>query len=312
MTKVFLSTVMACSLTKSSVKYVSMALVILIAPCFVSTALARELAPVIDASAQLSSAKSSDVEKRLARLERLLENQTLVELVTRIDSLQGEVQRLFGQMEEQAHNIEQLKKRQRDLYLDIDRRLRQGEEARAGMSSAPTGGSVFGGKIPDGAVLGHPAANGQTTGAASSSNTSQPTVTSGSQAGADPQQERGDYERAFNLLKEGRYDLAVAAFKTFVQNYPRGNFTDNAQYWIGEANYVQRNFKVALSEFEKVVKDHPASPKRADALLKMGYTYQELGQYDKARLSLNDVVMNYPDSTAASLAKKRLQDLKQR
>ncbi|MBN4079560.1 tol-pal system protein YbgF, partial [Beggiatoa alba] len=97
----------------------------------------------------------------------------------------------------------------------------------------------------------------------------------------------------------------------FVQTYPNGFFADNAQYWLGEANYVQRRFDVALSEFDKVVKNHPTSPKRADALLKMGFTYQELGQYDKARLSLNTVIMNYPDSTAASLAQKRLQDIKQ-
>lgn len=288
-----------------------MALVILTAPSFVSTAVARPPAPVIEASGEMSASKSSDMEKRLARLERLLENQTLVDLVTRMDSMQGEVQQLFGEMEEQTHNMEQLKKRQRDLYLDIDRRLRQAEEARARSPVAPAGGSVFGGAVPDGTVLGSTAANGQVTDPTTSSSASQSDVSTGIQASVDPQQERGDYERAFNLLKEGRYDLAVAAFKTFVQNYPRGHFADNAQYWLGEANYVQRHFQVALSEFERVVKEHPASPKRADALLKMGYTYQELGQYDKARLSLNDVVMNYPNSTAASLAKKRLQDLKQ-
>jgi tol-pal system protein YbgF len=275
-----------------------MALVILAAPSFVSDAMAREPAPVIEASGAASASKSAALEKRLARIERLLENQTLVDLVTRMDTLQGELQELFGQMEEQTHSIEQLKKRQRDLYLDIDRRLRQAEEARASMPAAPVGGgSVFGGAVPDAP--------------ASSSGTIPADTSVGAQADTDLQQERGDYERAFNLLKEGRYDLAVAAFKTFVQKYPRGHFSDNAQYWLGEANYVQRHFKVALSEFEKVVKGFPASPKRADALLKMGYTYQELGQYDKARLSLNEVVMSYPNTTAASLAKKRLQDLKQ-
>ena len=129
-------------------------------------------------------------------------------------------------------------------------------------------------------------------------------------AEVDPQAEHDDYEHAFNLLKEGRYDLAVAAFKTFVQKYPNGRYTDNAQYWLGEANYVQRNFKAALAEFEKVVNNFPDSPKRPDALLKMGYTYQELGDNDKARLALNSVRMNYPDTTAARLASKRLQELK--
>jgi tol-pal system protein YbgF len=281
-----------------------MALVVLAAPSFVSDVVARTPAPVIEASGEAgASAKAAgELEKRLQRLERLLENQTLVDLMTRIDSLQNEVQQMLGQMEEQTHNMEQLKKRQRDLYLDIDRRLRDMESARASMPSAPTsGGSVFGGAAPAPAM-----GSGATPSVAVDS-----AATSDAAADVDPHAERAAYERAFNLLKEGRYDLAVAAFKTFVQSFPKGHFIDNAQYWLGEANYVQRHFKVALVEFDKVVKNHPTSPKRADALLKMGYTYQELGQNDKARMSLNEVVMNYPNTTAARLAKTRLQDLKQ-
>ncbi len=277
-------------------KYASMALVILAAPSFVSDAVARKPAPVIEASgapAAASTPTAGSLEQRLQRLERLLENQTLIDLMTRIDSLQNEVQQMLGQMEEQVYGMEQLKKRQRDLYLDIDRRLRDLEAVRASLSMAPTIPSVGGpgGAMPETAI----------DGTASASHTN-----------AGSQEERAAYERAFNLLKEGRYDLAVAAFRTFVQTYPQGPFVDNAQYWLGEANYVQRNFAVALSEFDKVVKNHPNSPKRADALLKMGYTFQELGQDDNARMSLSKVVMNYPNTTAARLAQKRLQDLKQR
>ena len=268
-----------------------MALVILTAPSFVSDAVARKPAPVIEASGEsaVSTPAVDSLEKRLQRLERLLENQTLIDLMTRIDSLQNEVQQMLGQMEEQTYNMEQLKKQQRDLYLDIDRRLRDLEAARTSLSAAPMTPAV-----PDGAMPEPPASN-----------------SAAARTGADLQAERAAYERAFNLLKAGRYDLAVAAFKTFVQSYPQGQFVDNAQYWLGEANYVQRNFAIALSEFDKVVKNHPTSPKRADALLKMGYTFQELGQNDNARMSLNKVVMNYPNTTAARLAQKRLQDLKQ-
>jgi len=293
-----------------SIMSVSMALVILPAPCFVSNAVARQPAPVIEASGEPSASQGA-LEKRLARLERLLENQVLVDLMTRMDSLQHEVQQMLGQMEEQTHGMEQLKKRQRDLYLDIDRRLQKAEQARISVPVAPAataGDSVFGAVLPTDVMPSGSFANGQVNGATATASIATP---ADALPTGDPQHERSDYERAFNLLKEGRYDLAVASFKTFVQTYPNGFFADNAQYWLGEANYVQRRFDVALSEFDKVVKNHPTSPKRADALLKMGFTYQELGQYDKARLSLNTVIMNYPDSTAASLAQKRLQDIKQ-
>lgn len=318
-----------------------MALVILAAPYCVQLALiqeawAREPAPVIEAAGEpgLSASSAKEMEARIVRLERLLENQTLIEMAMRMDSLQNEVQQLLGQMEEQSHTMGQLKKRQRDLYLDIDQRLRQMEEASvkaaAAAESTAAGGSVFGGTMPGGNVPGGTMLGGNVLGAsaptASAPDTSMPamgaaaTLTPGAEmtsavqdtvAPIDPLQERTDYERAFNLLKEGRYDLAATAFKTFVQTYPKGQFADNAQYWLGEASYVQRQFKIALTEFEKVVNNYPTSPKRADALLKMGYTYQELEQYDKARLSLNNVIMTYPNTTAASLAQKRLQDLKQ-
>lgn len=275
-------------------------------------------APVIEAASQpgVPAATVKALEARLSRAERMLKNQSLLEMEMRIEGLQRENQQLLGQLEEQGYELESLKKRQRDLYLDIDRRLAALEAARAAAPAAAVAGFSVAGSTGSASVTGAPAATGAagsaasgasvaTAAAVSASRTTTPAATE-----ADLQAERSAYERAFNLLKEGRYDLAVAAFKTFVSTYPKGSYTDNAQYWLGEANYVQRNFKLALSEFEKLVDNYPDSPKRPDALLKIGYTYQELGDTDKARLSLNTVRMNYPDTTAARLATKRLQDLK--
>lgn len=269
-----------------------------------ATAWAREApAPVVEASDNVAATKS--LESRVVRIERLLENQTLVEMATRLDNLQQEVDRLLGRIDEQDHEMEGLKKRQRDLYLDVDNRIRQLEQARAAQPSAvpPTVGGMVPMPVP---VIAPPAIS---TGV-----TPQPGPETAAPAAAaeqpDPAIERAAYERAFELLKQGRYDLAVAAFKAFVETYPKGQYADNAQYWLGEANYVQRNFKAALEEFGKVVDGFPTSNKRPDAMLKLGYTYQELGQNDKARATLSDVVSSYPNSTAARLATKRLQDLK--
>lgn len=271
-------------------------------------------APVIEASSQPgASAKTVKVlEARLARIERRLENRTLVDMALALESLQRENQQLLGQLEEQGYELESLKKRQRDLYLDVDRRLAQLEAAQAKVTAGASAAGLR--PIAPVARKAAPLKSGLAavgSVAASVAPTASPPVS----VAVDPvpetgsQQEHDDYERAFNLLKEGRYDLAVEAFKAFVQTYPKGRYTDNAQYWLGEANYVQRNFKAALSEFEQVVNNFPDSPKRPDALLKMGYTYQALGDNDKARLSLNGVRMNYPDTTAARLAGKRLQEL---
>lgn len=269
-------------------------------------------APVVEGGG--GGGGGASVEERLSRLERLMDNQALVDLATRMDSLQNEVQNMLGELEEQQHTMDELKKRQRDLYLDIDQRLNKLE--KAGAAPAPAQNQSMGAFVPAPAP-----AQASTPGniPAATSVTSAPstsaTVSAGNQAvtganGRDQQKERTEYERAFNLLKDGRYDPAISAFKKFVQTYPKSSYADNAQYWLGEANYVQRNFKVALAEFDKVINKYPTSPKRADAMLKMGYTYQELGQIDRARQSLNNVITSYPNTTAASLAQKRLQDIK--
>ncbi len=274
-------------------------------------------APVIEASSQPGAPAETvkALEARLARVERLLENQTLVDMALALESLQRESQQLLGQLEEQAHELESLKKRQRDLYLDVDRRLAQLEAAQAKATAGASVASItpvtgMAAPLEGGLTAAGAAATSVVPAAAASVPSATDSAAGVAIAEVDTQQEHDDYERAFNLLKEGRYDLAVEAFKAFVQTYPKGRYTDNAQYWLGEANYVQRNFKAALAEFEQVVKNFPNSPKRPDALLKMGYTYQALGDNDRARLSLNGVRMNYPDTTAARLATKRLQELK--
>ena len=253
-------------------------------------------APVVDATGSGGSGSSSgsSLEARLSRLE----NQTLLDLMERMDRLQNEVQRMLGEMEEQAHNMENLNKRQRDLYLDIDQRLRKIEQGNVAPPPAM------------GAFVPAPVSASSAEMSSGSTASSAPATPAQADISSNSQQERISYEKAFGLLKDGRYDQAVAAFKTFLKSYPGGRFAGNAQYWLGEANYAQRHFKLALSDFGKVIKDYPTSPKRADAMLKMGYTYQELGQLDEARLSLSNVSKNYPNSTAANLAQKRLQELK--
>lgn len=268
-----------------------------------------EPAPVFEAivPSSVNSLSIQEMEKRISQLERQLDNQALVEMMTNLDTLQREIQQLVGQLEEQTHSLDSLRKRQRDLYLDIDKRLQALEKARETVPAAPAAGAPTPPGSPSATTNGG-FAPPQSPPALPSA-TSSPATPAADSAQLDAQQlERKNYELAFNLLKEGQYDKAVAAFQAFLGTYPNGRFSDNAQYWLGEANYVQRRFSDALAEFDKVLKNHPQSPKRADAMLKMGYTYQELGDSEKARVLLNDVIRDYPSSTAASLAKKRLQD----
>ncbi|MDX2086633.1 MAG: tol-pal system protein YbgF [Kofleriaceae bacterium] len=118
------------------------------------------------------------------------------------------------------------------------------------------------------------------------------------------------YRSAVELVKTGQYADAVTSLRGFLGKFPRHDYADNAQYWLGEAFYAQQDFPHALAEFRTVIETYPRGNKVPDALLKVGYCYQALGQTQKSRAVLEQVVTLYPKSEPAALATKRLGESK--
>ncbi len=228
-----------------------------------------------------------------------LQMRRMVDLLERLDRMEREVRQLRGDLEVQAHDLKEIKQRQRELYLDVDRRLRALEVggARSGVGGSPAPAPAPNqGSAPPPSVM---PSQGQ-------AQTPPPQPS----AALPSPQERSAYEQAFNLLKDGRYPQAISAFDSFLQAYPHSQYAGNAQYWLGEAHYVSRNFKQAAVSFGKVVSNYPDSPKVPDAMLKLGYTEYELDQWQQARATLQNVTKRYPNSTAAQLAQTRLQRMR--
>ncbi len=230
-------------------------------------------------------ARDRELEARVERMERLLKSQTLVDMLTRLDRLQQEVQELRGELEVQAHKVEQLRQQQRKLYVDIDQRLRRME----------TGGGIGAGV----AVAPPTAPVGEQTAPAPGGPAAPPPV--------DPATERAAYEKALDILRDGRYQEAAAAYQKFLQDYPGSRYAANAQYWLAETFYVTRDFDRALAEFSRVIEQYPDAAKVPDAMLKLGYIHYELGKWAEARAMLEDIVERYPHTTAARLAGDRLE-----
>jgi tol-pal system protein YbgF len=129
------------------------------------------------------------------------------------------------------------------------------------------------------------------------------------QAGVVPGGPDSEYQAAFNLLKDGRYDEAATALRDFVARNPQHELAPNAMYWLGEAHYVRRDYPAALAAFEALLRDYPGNRKTPDALLKVGYCQAELKRTGAARAALTRVVQEFPDSQAASEARARLDRL---
>ncbi len=242
-----------------------------------------------------SAASKAELEARIVQLERKLDSRGLVDLLDQMQAIQRDVQQLRGSIEVQSHNLESLQKRQRDLYLDIDRRLVQIE--RGGAAATPDAGGMPAAGLPGAPEMAAPAVPGATAG--------QPAAAAPAVA-LNPAGERKDYDAALEVLKEGRYSEAASKFEAFLKQYPSSSYADNAQYWLGEVFYVTREFQRALSEFDKVLKDYPNSSKVPDARLKIGYIRYELKDWAGARDMLSRVVQGHPGTTTARLAQERL------
>jgi tol-pal system protein YbgF len=237
-----------------------------------------------------------NIQKEITRLGNQIDNRAMLDLFQRVDELADEISQLRGELEIQNNDLSDLKKRQRELYLDTDRRLRDLENRALSQPPvvAPTPGTstdLTPATDNTGTAVIEPAT--------STTQTTQPGTTASSE-------EKAAYQASFDTLKEGRYKKAKASFKSFLNQYPNSIYAGNAQYWLGEANYVTRNFEQGIIEFQQVVDRYPKSAKVPDAMLKLGYTFYELKQHGEAKAVLQELRKRFPKSTAFRLAGKRL------
>jgi len=242
-------------------------------------------AALLWADITIAASKQMSDHARIQRLERLLDSKGLVDLLIRLENLQKEVQLLRGEVELQTHTLESIKKRQRDLYVDIDRRLLKLERSTTAGTGAYTGSA--------------PAATVKDSGKKGS----QEAAADKKKASHSFVKEQKAYQNAFELLRDLRYDKSILAFRKFLKKYPDGRYAHIAQYWLGEANYAQRNFKSAIEDYNRLVTLHPKSPKAAEAMLKIGYSYYEMKDYKQARQSLQKLIKAHPKSTESGQGK---------
>jgi tol-pal system protein YbgF len=225
--------------------------------------------------------KLKDLDTRLARIERVMANQSLLELGNQLEALRSDVRAMHNDVDQIGNTLEAARKQQRDLYADLDQRMKNLETR----SSAASG-----------------TAAAAPSAAAAPASANAPDASS---AGDD----KASYQAAFTMLKDGQYDRAIAAFQKFLASYPDSSLADNAQYWLGEAFYVNKSYPEAQSAFQRVMDKYPQSRKISDALLKIGYCRYEMKQWDSARQVLGQVVARFSDTPAGRLAQQRLEKM---
>jgi len=200
------------------------------------------------------------------------------ELFLQLQQLQEEVARLRGLLEEQQNAFNKLQRESLERYQSLERRLASAPAARSTTAATPP----------------------------TATDTVKPPAAP-SKPPADAEQEKLYYDAAFDLIKTRDFDQAEQALSGFLHRYPESQYAANAQYWLGEVYLVKGQAEPARAAFAKVVKNWPKHAKVPDALYKQADAAQRLSQNDEAFRLLHEVIEKYPNSSAAKLAQRDLQ-----
>ncbi len=261
-----------------------------------------------------SVADSEAVESRpiiLAQAESETEARAMVNLMNQLDGLNRDLNKLRGKLEELNNSILNAEKRQRDMYLDLDTRLRRIETSSAETSDiAKKAGEAVSAmqaridQLETSAATGTPyvAPDGERA---------------GDPAGTPPpgNSERmnavvhGTYEDAMLKYRAREYQDAIKAFQAIVTRFTQHPLAANAQYWTGDSFYQLRAYRAAIDAQKLLIATYPESAKVPDSLLNMGSAQLGLGDADTARQSWQRLIEEYPGSRAAAKAADRLKRL---
>lgn len=247
---------------------------IILATC-TNGVLVAKTAPVVDVTTGLTTSGTPGAESLSQQITRQLKStqRSQINLQRQLDELQIEMNELRGMSEQHTHQLGQILDRQRELYLELDRRV------NAALKDTS--------KVP---VV----------------ETSQVTA----QSYSDNLTENEAYDKALNLvLKEKRYEEAIPEFKAFNKKFPNSSYAANAHYWLGQLLFNKQKHAEAEKEFLTVVNQYKTSSKRPDAMLKLAMSAQMQNKKSKAIASYKQILKEYPSSTAAKLAKPRLATL---
>jgi len=235
---------------------------------------AQDLVPIVDMSMSASAAKVVEESFKPKPYKPSAESKMAESRYDLMQGLRDEVRLLRGMVEELKHELQQVKQRQLDDYLDIDRRL---------------GSQALADDKVDSDVQPRPTtADSATTPLYGASSLQQGSGESGidglvlSTAGDGTV--KTDYEAASNKLLKGRdIDGAATALQVHLDKYPASPYTANAHYWLGEIYLLQRKDELARQSFTTIVEQHPNHQKVMDSNFKLGKIYFQLGQTKRAR-----------------------------
>jgi tol-pal system protein YbgF len=239
-----------------------------------------------------------DDEKPLARDTTRPGSNNNASLLGKVQNLQQELQELRGQLEVQGHELKLLKDQQLAFYKDLDARLHNTTSSAPATISTNSSAQPASPPVP-------PNHTSAATAATPSTTTVIPVSNHATQSN-NPADEQIRYLAAYDLIKAKRFDDAITAMQSFINQYPKGGYTANAHYWLGELYMTQKNYPDATTQFTAVLQQFPSSSKAAPSQLKLAYALASSGKKQDAMVQLKQIIKQYPDTHTAKLAENKL------
>jgi tol-pal system protein YbgF len=269
----------------------------------------------VPASVPAISTSGLSADQRINKLEQQVNNISEQNSATKVDSLQQQFQKLTGQIEDQKHQIEQLNSQLRSFYQDLNQRLEKPGSEKSGLEKPKIGESA----VVDATVSKStsdtstaPVTTGEVIEAASSS-TAVAAIDNRKNDEIKPRTDKAFlaeqqmYQTAIDLLPDKKYEASGNKLHDYLKHYPKGAYVANAHYWLGEINFLQKNYDAAEEEFKIVTVKYPKSKRISDAMFKLALTHQNQGRDAQAKQELKQVMKRYPGTSAAQLAKLQLE-----
>ncbi len=219
--------------------------------------------------------KETELEARIVSLEAVIKSGSLSDMLNQIELVKQDVSKLRGDIETLRHLNATIEQRQKDLYQDLDGRLRKIEEKSVGTSSA----------------LPNKVAETPTT----------PEVKAPS--------DQEVYDQANQLLDSMKNKEAFQAFTDFIKQFPNSTLLPDAKYGLANAQFNLKNYKASVGTYQKLLDQHPDFAKNPEALLGLANAQIQLALIPEAKKSLKDLIKKYPKSDVIQNAQKRLKVL---
>lgn len=239
---------------------------------------------------QQTSANVDSMKSAMAKMQNV-EQQNLAATSNRFDAMTGQIEQLSASLDETKAKLSQLSDQ-----LAQTQKIMQTLNAPAAQDAA----GVQGAGSPGGAADAQPGAQTGTTPGAQDAAPAAPPV-------PDPQTL---YRSAYADYTQGQYQLAIQGFQQYLQDYGDTDLASNAQFYVGDSYYAQKDYKGAIREYDRCIKQYPRGNKAAAAHLKKAYALLALGQRTAGEHELSLLLRMYPNSHEADLAQERLRKLR--